>query len=249
MKEQKQKEMLNSVSKELRKRKYFSILLALFTLGVNIFAWFAFSANAGLSLEATVASWDVDFKENGIVFRNFYIEVTKMKPGMTTHHTTIEIDNRSDVPADFTYEVISFSLLGNTVNLANKADVYDYLENFYPFSITFTPEANIIAAHGTVDFDVDVAWPYEATTKLYYGMDEVYSFNDSFVYYQKSGNTYTPFTVANASAYNGNRSNLYLEKDDADTYFGMQCAAYETSSGQPCLTLTMQLVVSQSVEP
>lgn len=246
MKEQKQKEMLASMSKSLRKRKYFSILLALFTLGVNIFAWFAFSANAGLSLEGTVASWDVDFKEGDVVFRNFYIEVSKMKPGMTTHHTDIEIENRGDVTADFTYEVNSFTLLGNTVNLANKADVFDYLENFYPFSISFTAGGTSVPANGTLDFDVDVSWPYETTPIPYFQMDENYSFNDTFIYYTKSGDDYSPYAVANASAYAFARNSLYLEKDDADTYFGMQCAAYEQTSGQPCLTLNMRLLVTQA---
>ena len=63
MKKQITREQLESLRKSLNKRKYFSILLALFTLGVNIFAWFAFSANAGLELDANVAAWDVEFKD------------------------------------------------------------------------------------------------------------------------------------------------------------------------------------------
>ncbi len=244
-------ETIAALSKELKRRKYFSILLALFTLGVNIFAWFAFSANAGLSLEATVASWDVDFKENDIAFRNIHIEVEKMKPGMTDHVTTVEIENRGDVEADFTYDLKSFTLLGHTINLANKADVYDYLENFYPFSITFEADSDTIAALGTDTFETTVSWPYEAGVgdKLYYALDEVYSYNSDFTYYTKSGNNYNAATTVNASNFSSLVSGgLYLEKDDADTFFGVQCAAYESTSGQPCLTLTMQLLVTQSTD-
>ncbi len=52
MKKRLTREQLEVLQKKFRKKKYLSILLALFTLGVNIFAWFAFSANAGLELDA-----------------------------------------------------------------------------------------------------------------------------------------------------------------------------------------------------
>ena len=248
MKDQKRREQLYALSKGLRKRKYISILLALFTLGVNIFAWFAFSANAGLTLDATVASWDVDFKENDVVFRNIYIEVTKMKPGMTDHVTTVDIENKGDVVADFDYEVASFSLLGHTINLASKPDVFAYLSDFYPFAIEVEASDDEIAAHGTITFEVTVSWPYEIAN-TYYQLDEVYTFDDTFTYYTKTGNTYNAASSVTSSNFATLRSGgLYLEKDDADSFFGMQCAAYETTSGQPCITMNMRLLVSQANE-
>ena len=56
---------------------------SLFTLGVNIFAWFVFTTNASVGLDATVASWDVEFRDDqDQAMQNFTISVTKMKPGM-----------------------------------------------------------------------------------------------------------------------------------------------------------------------
>ena len=46
MKKQNRKEKDLSLRQRILKKKYISIFLALFTLGVNIFAWFAFSSNA-----------------------------------------------------------------------------------------------------------------------------------------------------------------------------------------------------------
>jgi hypothetical protein len=246
MKKQSKKETIDSLKASLRKRKYISILLALFTLGVNIFAWFAFSANAGLTLDATVASWDVEFKdENSQVFRNYLIEVTKMKPGMADFESSVTIQSRSDVDSDFTYEVTSFSLLGHTINLANKSDVFTYLSDFYPFSVSFEADKMVLTQNDTITFTVNVTWPYEEANK-YFAQDEVYEFDDSFVYYNKSGTIYTPAAVANAAAFQNNINSLYLEKDDADTYFGMKCKNYETTSGQPCLVMNMRLMVIQS---
>ena len=246
MEEQSKKKRIHSLRDGLRKRKYISILLALFTLGVNIFAWFAFSANAGLTLDATVASWDVEFKdENSTVFRNYLIEVTKMKPGMSDYESSVTIQSNSDVEADFRYEVTSFSLLGHTINLANKSDVFTYLSDFYPFSVSFDADKMVLVNNDSITFTVTVSWPYEESN-TYYAQDEVYEFDDSFVYYTKSGNVYTPFAVANSSAFQTHINSLYLEKDDADTFFGMKCKAYETTSGQPCLVLNMRLLVIQS---
>jgi len=239
-------EKINSLSKSLKKRLYISILLALFTLGVNIFAWFAFSAQAGLELDATVASWDVEFKDNEtILSRYIVVEVTKMKPGMPDFNKTITIENKSDVQASFTYEIDGIDLLGESLDLTNKGDIYNYLSTFYPFSIQMSSTKSVLNSHDTVDFSLDVVWPYDSATPLYFGQDEVYSYNETFNYFTKSGSTYTPTTIANATAYNSQKSNLYLEKDDADSFFGMMCHQYEEDTGSPCLIIDMRLIVQQ----
>ena len=246
MKEQEEKKQLAALSKQLRKRKYFSIMLALFTLGVNIFAWFAFSANVGLTLDATVASWSVKFKDdNDVVVRSVVVEVTKMKPGMTDFSSTVSVENDSDVEADFDYEVTSLSILGNVVNLTSQANVFQYLSTYYPFAITFSTDKNSMTANDTLHFTVHVTWPFENSSS-YYGQNNVYQYDDTFTYYTRSGDTYTPTTIANSVAYQNSINSLYLQKDDADSYFGMRCNDYETTSGSACLVLTMKLLVSQA---
>lgn len=248
MKKGKKSENLEEMLGKFRRNKYISILLALFTLGVNIFAWFAFSANAGLGLDGTVSSWDVEFKDSsGEVFRNIVVDVTKMKPGMPNFSETIEIESRSDVQSTFSYEVVSFSLLGTNVDLTNKSNVIQYLNSFYPFSISFTPSSTTLSPNDSITFSVGVVWPYESQTPQYFAQDEVYDYNESFVYYTLSGSNYVETNVSNSSAYTSNKANLFLEKDDADTYFGMQCKSYETSSGNPCLSMTVRLLVEQDL--
>ena len=104
MKEKTNEEKIAALKKALLKRKYISIFLALFTLGVNIFAWFVFTTSATVGLDVTVASWDVEFRDDQQQqMQNFVINVTKMKPGMTDFSKSIYIYNRSDVQADFIY--------------------------------------------------------------------------------------------------------------------------------------------------
>ena len=241
------KEKLDSFSNRIRKKKYISILLALFTLGVNIFAWFAFSAQASLELDATVASWDVEFKDENdqVITRDILVEVTKMKPGMADFNKSIEIESNSDVQASFSYVVDSVSILGTSVDLTNKGDVTDYLHDFYPFSIQLSSDKTTLSAVDSVTFSLDVVWPYDSATPLYFGQDEVYSYNNTFNYYIKSGDNYTRAPISNATAYNALKNNLYIEKDDADSFFGMMCKDYETTSGKACVELDMRLIVEQ----
>jgi len=246
MKKQITREQLESFRKSLNRKKYLSILLALFTLGVNIFAWFAFSANAGLELDATVASWDVEFKDNtGVIARDILVEVTKMKPGMPDFNKTIEIESKSDVPSTFSYDVLSFSLLGHTIDLTGITDVEDYLETYYPFAITFTSSKYALDPFDTVTFEVNIVWPFDSQTPLYYKQNEVYNYNNSFYYYTKSGSTYTETSIPNQTAFNFQRDSLYLFKDDADSFFGMECAEYEANTGEACLVMNMRLLVEQ----
>lgn len=244
--QEKKREKIASLNRFFKRKKYFSILLALFTLGVNIFAWFAFSANVGLSLDATVASWDVEFRENNeVVSREIVAEVTKMKPGMDDYNMTIEVVSRSDVDADFSYKVLSFRLLGQLIDVPDGADGLNYIKTFYPFSISTSSSSNILPSLGTTNFEINVTWPYEAVgNPLYFGQDEAYSFDESFIYYTKSGSTYTKADITSTN-YTSQRNNLYLEKDDADTYFGMKCKEYEASTGKACLELHMILLVEQ----
>lgn len=239
------KAKITSFNKAILKRKYISIFLALFTFGVNIFAWFAFSSHANVSLDATISSWDVEFSSNGEATQNLVIDVTKMKPGMNNFTKTIDVSNHSDVSADFTYEITSFKLLGHTFNNMTSSQLITYLGSNYPFNVSFNASKMILTTNDTLTFDINVAWPFESASTTYYKLDSAYQYDSSFVYYKLVNNSYNPFSVPNSSVFNSNLNELYLEKDDADTFFGMNCDTYESNSGEACLVLNLKLMVLQ----
>ena len=238
-------EKIIALKKALLKRKYFSIFLALFTLGINIFAWFVFSTTANVGLDATVASWSVQFRDDmGEESETFIIYVTEIKPGMANYSKTISVYNSSDVIADFDYEITSFSLLGHTIQINDQASMRTYLQTHYPFSVTFTPSKIVMNPTDTITFDIGMVWPYESQTTTYYSLDDAYLFDSSLPYYQLVSGEYTEAEVT-SSTFNSLKSSLYLEKDDADSYFGMNCHDYETTTGNACLSLTLKLHVKQ----
>ena len=236
------KEKLDYLQKKLKKKKFMALLLALFTLGVNAFAWFVFSARSDFTYDGQVAAWDVELREGQNLVNNFIIAVN-MKPGMTDFEKEYTVNNLGGVTARLKYEVTSLSILGTTVDLTGVADPITYLNTFYPFSIDISSDKTIIPSGDDAEFDVVVSWDFEDAT-AYYRLNEVYTFDNTFTYYQKTGSTYTPFEVT-AATFAANRNNLYLEKDDADTYFGMQCGTYQDTSNLSCLVAQITLTIEQ----
>ncbi len=249
MENQTSEEKIVALRKALLKRKYFSIFLALFTLGVNIFAWFVFTTTARLELDATVASWDVQFRDNsGEEMQSFVVDITKMKPGMDDYTKTIMINNRSDVEAEFIYEITSFELLGYSIQMSDSSAMINYLRNNYPFSVQLNASKDVLSASEEIQFDVSLTWPYESATEIYYKQDDVYEYDSSLPYYRLSGGIYSIYNVPNASTYESMKSRLYFAKDDADTYFGMKCHEYEEDTGRACLIINLKLLVQQKNE-
>ena len=201
--------------KKRRKKIVFPLLFAIFTLSINAYAWFAFISQATLNVDMSVASWDVDFTENNVVTNSVNVSITDMMPGMLDYSHTVQINNNGEVKADVTYWLTEMKVLGNTINPGSSAD-----------------------------FDIELSWEYEDTTK-YYQLDSLYTFNPSFQYYTKSGNNYNEATVT-SSTYPSLRDNLYLYKDDADTYFGEACGRYENNNNHPCIEMKFKVVVQQS---
>lgn len=241
---QARKELLDRLSKRLRRRKFSAILFAFFLLGVNAFAWFVFNTQVGVEVQGNVASWDIRLRdEDNELVDEAVVEVVDMKPGMETFSKSYLLNNQGEVDASFSYSVEHISILGRNINLTNVNDKLGYCENYYPFSITFSKDMDVIPSLESARFSVIVNWNYEDNTK-YYRLNEVYDYNDEFSYYKFISNQYTNF-AATASNYLDNRNDLYLEKDDADTYFGMKCHEYEESSGHSCLEIGLLLKVSQ----
>lgn len=229
-----------------RKVKYTSILFAIFTLGVNIFAWFAYVSSANLEIDASVAAWDVVFSDNNGEATNAAIINVNMLPGMEPFSRTFRVVNRGEVVANFSYVVKSMELFGNIIDLSEEesSQVIDDLKNKYPFSISFNSARDTLGIDETVNFHVNVNWDYDSEEEKYYNLDKAYSFDPTLTYYSLGPSGYAPINV-NASEFLALRNNLYLDKDSADSYFGEMCGEYEKRTHNACLKLDINMIVQQ----
>ena len=234
--------------KEKRKRRrrklIFPLLFILFTLSINAYAWFAFISQATLNVDMSVASWDVDFTENDVVTNSVNVAITDMMPGMLDYNHTVQINNNGEVKADVDYWLTEMKVLGNTINVTNSDQVLTNFRTKYPFVLSITTSSDTINPNSSANFNINLSWEYENTSK-YYQLDSLYTYNPAYQYYTKSGSTYTEATVTEDS-YPTLRDNLYLYKDDADTYFGEACGKYENDTDLPCIEMKFKVVVQQS---
>ena len=92
-------------SKQRKKTIIRSIVLIIFLLGVNTFAWFTYVSNVDVSINGSVISWEINFLDENGATNNVDVEITDMKPGMLKFEKDIEIINRSDIGAEINYEI------------------------------------------------------------------------------------------------------------------------------------------------
>lgn len=241
-------EKLNNPKRKKARKKAIirSVILLLFLLGINTFAWFTYISRADVSINGSVVSWNVNFlDENGAV-EDVDIEITEMQPGMIPFEKTIEIVNHSDVAARFSYDIKSVNILGiEILQGESNENIISSLQNDYPFILNIIPGKTDLAVGDSTNFQVTMDWSYEETEK-YYRLNSVYSYDPSVYYYTYTNNTYQiDETVTSDNFASKVATGLYLEKDDTDSFFGYQCGNYEQNTGNPCIKINLELRANQ----
>ena len=98
-----------------------------------------------------------------------------------------------------------------------------------------------------MDLVITIDWPYEKTDALareYYKLTNQYKYDDSVIYYKLVNNSYVDAGITSAN-FDSNKLNLYLEKDDADSYLGYSCKTYKDDTAQSCFNFHLVLNVTQ----
>ena len=169
-----------------------------------------------------------------------------MKPGMIPFEYDIQIQNNSDVAANIHYKIISAKLLGNELLQEGQEEaVTESLKAEYPFVLELTSDREDIQIGEMVSFKIALNWDYQAST--YYKVNNLYTYDSGVYYYTLVDGTYqVDNTVTQDNFSEKVASGLYLEKDDADSFFGYTCGKYEDETGEPCLQLKVDLNVTQA---
>lgn len=226
--------------------------MALFVLGVNAYAWFVFVSSASLNIRSNVISWDVSFLDENSEVKDLEIITADLYPGMNTFKKTIKIQNNSDLRAKFEANIDSISLLGKNsdTTISSYDEAVDYLENTYPFIVNISYSKDILEKNDSMDYVITIDWPFEKDDSMardYYKLTNQYEFDSSLVYYNLVNGNYVDSNVT-SSNFSANRGNLYLEKDDIDSYLGYNCKKYKESSSASCFKFHLVLKVTQISE-
>ena len=198
-----------------------SILLLVFLFGLNTLAWFIYISKVNTDLRASVVSWDVTFMDNNNIVEAITLEITDMKPGMPNFSKTYTVRNRSGVDAHFEYTIKKVTLFG------------------VEYTSSTTPTADEVLTM------LQTQTPYVLTLNSSTEINGLYEYQSGYTYYVKNGNDYV-MTVATSTNYNSLvESGLYMEGNDADTYWGEKSARFKAQGGENSLIINMDLEVKQ----
>lgn len=245
-----EKKLSDNLDDEGRKRRRKVIIrstfLVLFLLGVNTFAWFTYISRADVSLNGSVIAWDVNFMDENGAIKEVLVDISDMKPGMMPYEKKIEIINRSDVAATVNYQIKSVKFLGNTILEGETTEnIINSFSNDYPFVLTMEAASDNIGVDVGTTFNITMNWTYE--DNAYYKVNSMYTYDPGVNYYTLVNGTYqVDNTVTNENFNEKITTGIYLEKDDADSYFGYACGNYENSTNNPCLEMLIELKVTQA---
>lgn len=158
---------MSKLVKIIKKIKIKNIIILIFLLVANTYAWFTYMTKVNMDLSVHVTSWNVDFvaDENETV-TNMHIEVEKAYPGMEPFEKTLEVLNTGEMVAELSYEIQSLRVMNTTYTMGetlSSADIEKKITEEYPFKITITKED--ISSENTKligRYKIEINWEFES---------------------------------------------------------------------------------------
>lgn len=236
----KNNDIYNSLQKNKKNLIKISLLFVLLGVSINAFAWLSSNNTATVDAEADVSSWIVRFIDKNDVDIKEETYSLWMLPGMDDDEYPVHAVNEGTTDAKVTVEVTDLKILGQDVDLT----VDNVLDKF-PFVFELPTSEITLAAGAETDFSTKISWTYEEDK--YFPADDYYGYQEDFIYYTKNGSNYEEAEVT-ASTYDSLKANLYVYKDDIDTYFGQECGVYQNTNNKACVTFKVKYKATQ-IEP
>lgn len=240
------KKQASKVYKVLKKNKKSikirAMIMTGFLFAINTFAWFVFITNGDGKINADVIAWDIAFIDEESQTELLDIELQDLYPGMEVYSRYIIVKNKSDLDATFAYELQDIYIFGEEYE---SEDLEESLKNDFPFSIEFNHDKLELDKGDYLNFASYVVWPFEGK-EPYVKLNRAYTYNAGFTYYTLEDGEYVEAYVYPMNFDSLVETGLYLECDDADSYWGEKSVTYREENPEgKALTLKVKLVVTQ----
>ena len=219
----KAREAYEQLQKRRNKLKRNGIILAMFLLVVNTYAWFVYLAKASLTVDASVIGWDINFYDEDGEEMDVTINIKDLYPGMKDYQKKIIITNDSSLKGEFSYTISDLKLIGIESDIKESNQLVESLQNDYPFKVTFESDKNELDSDGDfANFYIRVVWPFESDNK-YTLIKERNKFQWLYPYYKLDNQNYIiDEEVTSINFLDKVNSGIYMDSDDIDTFWGEQ---------------------------
>lgn len=160
---------MEKIIKVFKKIKIKNLIILIFLLIFNTYAWFIYATKVNTDLSVHVSSWNVEFVTGtGDITTNIEIVVDRIYPGMETFEKTIEVHNKGETEAALSYEIESLKIMDQTFEVSEESglttqDIENKIKTEYPFKINIEKSSDELA-EGTKDgyFKITVEWPFDS---------------------------------------------------------------------------------------
>lgn len=243
----KAREAYEQLQKRRNKLKRNGIILAMFLLVVNTYAWFVYLAKASLTVDASVIGWDIKFYDENGEEMDVTINIKDLYPGMKDYQKKIIITNDSSLKGEFSYTISDLKLIGIESDIKESNQLVESLQNDYPFKVTFESDKNELDSDGDfTNFYIRVVWPFESDNK-YTLIKERNKFQGLYPYYKLDNQNYIiDEEVTSVNFLDKVNSGIYMDSDDIDTFWGEQAVIYkENNPDKGTLTFKLNMRVEQ----
>lgn len=243
----KAREAYEQLQKRRNKLKRNGIILAMFLLVVNTYAWFVYLAKASLTVDASVIGWDIKFYDEDGEEMDVTINIKDLYPGMKDYQKKIIITNDSSLKGEFSYTISDLKLIGIESDIKESNQLVESLQNDYPFKVTFESDKNELDSDGDfANFYIRVVWPFESDNK-YTLIKERNKFQELYPYYKLDNQNYIiDEEVTSINFLDKVNSGIYMDSDDIDTFWGEQAVIYkENNPDKGTLTFKLNMRVEQ----
>lgn len=188
---------LKHFKKYLKKIKPIHILLIIFLLVFNTYAWFIYATEVSTGLSVHVRSWKILFKNDDKPIVDYLnIDVDNIYPGMDDYVNELEAYNLSESKAIVSYEILSARILDTEYksiegfkyeNLEvpdgtmSSEELAQKLRTDFPFKLQIDIENQELDAEvGITKYIIKLYWPYESGDDVldtYWG-NKAYEYNE-----------------------------------------------------------------------
>lgn len=160
---------MEKIIKVFKKVKIKNLIILIFLLIFNTYAWFIYATRVSTDLSVHVSSWNVEFVTGeGDITTNIEIVVDRIYPGMETFERTIEVHNKGETKAVLDYEIESLKIMDDTYVVNEETglttqDIENRIKTEYPFKINIEKNDNQLE-QGSKDgyFKITIEWPFDS---------------------------------------------------------------------------------------
>ena len=160
---------MEKIIKVFKKVKIKNLIILIFLLIFNTYAWFIYATRVSTDLSVHVSSWNVEFVTGeGDITTNIEIVVDRIYPGMETFERTIEVHNKGETKAVLDYEIESLKIMDDTYEVNEETglttqDIENKIKTEYPFKINIEKNDNQLE-QGSKDgyFKITIEWPFDS---------------------------------------------------------------------------------------